>query len=89
MLLIINVVQKQICDSQAPKKQQQKKSGAWRIIIACITEDQEWGIVHDSYHLQLFLVTISLLILTNYNQSRILSVTHGHRPFHIIFKPGF
>ena len=58
-------------------------------MIACITEDQECGIVHDSYHLQLFLVTISLLILTNYNQSRILSVTHGHRPFHIIFKPGF
>ena len=38
---------------------------------------------------QLFLVTISLLILTNNNQSRTLSVTDGYRPFHIIFKPGF
>ena len=38
---------------------------------------------------QLFLVTTSLLILTSYNQTRTLSVTHGHRPFHIIFKPDF
>ena len=38
---------------------------------------------------QLFLVTISLLILTNNNQSRILSVIDGYRPFQIILKAGF
>ena len=38
---------------------------------------------------QLFLVTISLLILTNNNQTRMLSVKHGYGPFHVIFKPGF
>ena len=26
-------------------KHPKKKSGAWRIIIACIKEDQEWGTV--------------------------------------------
>ena len=38
---------------------------------------------------QLFLVTISLLILTNNNLSRILSVKDGLRPSKIIFKPDF
>ena len=38
---------------------------------------------------QLLLVTMPLLILTNNNQSRMLSVTDGYRPFQIIFKPGF
>ena len=75
-----------ICDSQASKN----KSGAWRIIIACIKEDQEWGTV--SWFLsfaQLFFVTISLVILTNNNQSMILSVADGYSPFHIIFNQAF
>ena len=40
---------------------------------------------------QLFLVTISLVILTNNNQSMILSVADGYsyRPFHIIFNQAF
>ena len=38
---------------------------------------------------QLFLVTISLVILTNNNQSMILSVADGYRPFHIIFNRAF
>ena len=68
-----------------------KKSGAWRIIIACIKEDQEWGTVSwfPIICTQLFLVTISLVILTNNNQSMILSVADGYRPFHIIFNQAF
>ena len=51
MLLITNVVQTQNMWLPSTKKTTAKKSGAWRIIIACITEDQEWGTVHDAYHL--------------------------------------
>ena len=46
---------------------------------------------HDAYHLHtvIFLVTILLVILTNNNQSMILSVADGYRPFHIIFNQAF
>ena len=32
-------------DAKYVTPKHQKKSGAWRIIIACIKEDQEWGTV--------------------------------------------
>ena len=45
MLPITNVVQTQNMLLPSTKKTTTKKSGAWRIIIACIKEDQEWGTV--------------------------------------------
>ena len=86
--LVLMWYRRKICDSQAPKK---KKN--WSVKNNnCLHQRGSrvgYSFMIPIIYTQLFLVTISLLILRNYNQSRILSVTHGHRPFHIIFKPGF
>ena len=41
-----------------------------------------YGFMIPIIYTQLFLVTMPLLILTNNNQSRMLSVKHGYGPFH-------
>ena len=64
MLLITNVVQTQNIRLSSNKKQ--KKIGAWRIIIACIKEDQEWGTVHDAYHLHT--VIFSYHVTSHFNE---------------------
>ena len=63
MLLINNVVQTQ---NMTPKQKKKKKIGAWRIIIACIKEDQEWGTVHDAYHLHT--VIFSYHVTSHFNE---------------------
>ena len=89
MLLITNVVQTQ---NMTPKQQKTKKN--WSVKNNnCLHQRGSrvgYSFMIPIIYTQLFLVTMSLLILTNNNnQSRMLSVKHGHGPFNIIFKPGF
>ena len=79
----------EICDSQAPKKINKKWSVKNNNCLHQRGSRVGYSFMIPIIYTQLFLVTISLLILTNNNQSRILSVKHGYRPSQIIFKPDF